>query len=310
MSYTHELKIWPEHFVAILEDRKRFEIRSVEDRSFDEGDLLHLREWDPTDPPHYTGREMTVKVTLVHAGLGTAQGYVVMGIKTAWVMASSSKSKLAAFTNSQFGTKWNGEEIAPMTAEQWSRSPFPQPGMPYLMPIEQKLSRDKLFLNSSQCGKTDYISYIMEKILAEDENIAKIERLKKHVAKLKRKLMSRKRRYWKKIQCMNEEFFTLQKAHEIVKGERAFCASQSDTAKGVIGKLYQRIELLKAEKDHYSLELRYYEDRAHKAEKELHRMGSHGSVVAIPASRFDELERAEKALKSLEGNVQPNRGES
>lgn len=74
--------------------------------------------------------------------------------------------------------------------------------------------------------------------------------------------------------------------------------------------LEEKIHLLKAEKDHLSLELRYYEDRAHKAEKELHRMGSHGSVVAIPASRLDELERAEKALKALEGNVQPNRGES
>lgn len=80
---THELKILPIHFQAHLDGRKRFEIRSTLDRSFDEGDTLHLREWDDTeDDGHYTGREMTVRVNLVHAGLGMAPGYVVMSIET------------------------------------------------------------------------------------------------------------------------------------------------------------------------------------------------------------------------------------
>lgn len=76
---THELKIWPIHFQAHLDGRKRFEIRSTLDRSFDEGDTLHLREWDDTeDDGHYTGREMTVRVNLVHAGLGMQFGFVAM----------------------------------------------------------------------------------------------------------------------------------------------------------------------------------------------------------------------------------------
>lgn len=89
----HELKIWPEHYQAILDGRKRFEIRSTEDRSFDEGDLLHLREWDPSDPPHYTGREMTVRVSLVYAGIGVAQEYVVMGIQLLCVIGLAPKTK-------------------------------------------------------------------------------------------------------------------------------------------------------------------------------------------------------------------------
>ena len=185
MSYTHDLKIWPEHYQAILDGRKRFEIRSIEDRSFDEGEFLRLREWEPTDPPYYTGRHMTAQVTLVHAGFGTAQGYVVMGIEP--VKSSAAQADLIASNN-----------------------------------LEEELRE----------------------------------------------------------------------------------------ARRQIGQLHERIKLLKTEKDHFSLELRYYEDRAYKAEKELYRMGSHGSVVAIPASRFEELERAEKALRSLEGNVEPKRGES
>lgn len=78
---THELKIWPIHFQAHLDGRKRFEIRSTLDRSFDEGDTLHLREWDDTeDDGHYTGREMTVRVNLVHSGLGMQVGFVAMSI--------------------------------------------------------------------------------------------------------------------------------------------------------------------------------------------------------------------------------------
>ncbi len=76
---VHVLKTWPEPFQAILDGRKRYEIR-VDDRGFAVGDTLHLREWQPyetsnvitgdspTDvyiakcPPHFTGRELFVRV--------------------------------------------------------------------------------------------------------------------------------------------------------------------------------------------------------------------------------------------------------
>ena len=43
---THELKIWPEHFVAINAGRKTMQLRKEDDRHFLEGDGLILREGD------------------------------------------------------------------------------------------------------------------------------------------------------------------------------------------------------------------------------------------------------------------------
>lgn len=72
MVRTHDLKTWPEPFQEIIEGRKRHEIR-VDDRMFNVGDLLRIREWQPGDamPLHdggYTGREITVRVTYKTAG--------------------------------------------------------------------------------------------------------------------------------------------------------------------------------------------------------------------------------------------------
>jgi hypothetical protein len=77
---THELKTWPEGFAAILDGRKRFEIRKA-DRPFDVGDTLHLREWNP-DGSGYTGRETAAQVTyLVRGGAwGLPPDLCVMGI--------------------------------------------------------------------------------------------------------------------------------------------------------------------------------------------------------------------------------------
>lgn len=77
---THELKTWPEHFSAIVEGRKRFELRR-DDRGFAEGDRLLLREWAP-EPDRYTGRQVTVDVTYILRGpaFGLPENLAVLSI--------------------------------------------------------------------------------------------------------------------------------------------------------------------------------------------------------------------------------------
>lgn len=62
----HELKIWPQYFQAILDGRKAFEIRK-NDRGFFEGDILWLREFDPSTGL-YSGREMKKRVSYILLG--------------------------------------------------------------------------------------------------------------------------------------------------------------------------------------------------------------------------------------------------
>jgi hypothetical protein len=59
----HELKTWPEFFRAIREGRKRHEVRA-NDRDFQVGDVLVLREYEPgTD--RYTGEVERRRVSYV-----------------------------------------------------------------------------------------------------------------------------------------------------------------------------------------------------------------------------------------------------
>lgn len=61
----HELKILPKYLEAILSGDKSFEVRSIVDRSFNAGDELRLREFDPEmhnrSASGYSGREVTVR---------------------------------------------------------------------------------------------------------------------------------------------------------------------------------------------------------------------------------------------------------
>lgn len=43
---THELKIWPQYFCRVADGTKTFEVRK-NDRGFQPGDAVWLREWDP-----------------------------------------------------------------------------------------------------------------------------------------------------------------------------------------------------------------------------------------------------------------------
>lgn len=79
---THELKCWPEPFKAVLDGKKTHEIRKT-DRDFHEGDELLLREWAPTVPRGYTGREVYARVTyLSPPGMfGLPEGLCVMSLQ-------------------------------------------------------------------------------------------------------------------------------------------------------------------------------------------------------------------------------------
>lgn len=76
---THELKILPEFFVAVLEGRKTFELRN-NDRDYKVGDVLLLKEFDGEK---YTGNYTRKNVTYVLNGgqYGLDKDYVILGIK-------------------------------------------------------------------------------------------------------------------------------------------------------------------------------------------------------------------------------------
>ncbi len=82
---NHELKTWPPYYQAIIDGKKRFEIRK-NDRCFSVGDVLRLREYDPAkelDPitEKYTGRYCYVRVDYVLSDfLALEEGYVAISI--------------------------------------------------------------------------------------------------------------------------------------------------------------------------------------------------------------------------------------
>jgi hypothetical protein len=65
---THDLKIWPEFFVVVACGAKTAEIRR-DDRGYKVGDILLLREWEPTTE-RYSGRSCRRRVSHVLHGMG------------------------------------------------------------------------------------------------------------------------------------------------------------------------------------------------------------------------------------------------
>jgi len=84
----HELKCWPPYFEHVLTWRKPFEVRSIADRCFHEGDSLLLREYDGSlkarepDTLGYTGRacERRISYVLGDGDWGIREGVVVLGL--------------------------------------------------------------------------------------------------------------------------------------------------------------------------------------------------------------------------------------
>lgn len=82
LAGVHVLKTWPKYFEAVYFGDKTFEVRR-NDRNFQVGDTLLLREWDP-ETEDYTGRKLEVQVTYMTdvADMGVLkEGYVIMGIR-------------------------------------------------------------------------------------------------------------------------------------------------------------------------------------------------------------------------------------
>lgn len=59
----HELKIWPPFFDEVEAGRKPFEVR-FDDRGYEVGDRLRLREYEP-GPHEYTGRSVLRQISYV-----------------------------------------------------------------------------------------------------------------------------------------------------------------------------------------------------------------------------------------------------
>ncbi|ENZ5568136.1 ASCH/PUA domain-containing protein [Enterococcus hirae] len=75
-SMTHELKILPVYFEAVVNGRKQFEIRK-NDRDFQVGDQLILKEWNKDG---FTGRACQSEITYITDYM-QKNGYVVLSIR-------------------------------------------------------------------------------------------------------------------------------------------------------------------------------------------------------------------------------------
>jgi len=83
MKY-HELKIHPKFYRAILSGLMTSQFRN-DDRNFQEGDILILKEWVPinTDPDggSYTQHQCVAQITHIARDIpGLPDGYVLMSI--------------------------------------------------------------------------------------------------------------------------------------------------------------------------------------------------------------------------------------
>jgi len=75
---VHELKSWCDFFEPVFNGSKKFELR-VNDRKFQVGDFLYLREYDDRKGK-YTGRSIRKRVTYLLDGIGQGSIAPLMGL--------------------------------------------------------------------------------------------------------------------------------------------------------------------------------------------------------------------------------------
>ena len=63
-AVIHELKILPVYFDAVKSGKKTFEIRDNQDRGFQKGDVVLLKEFNPREN-NFTGRHLRKVITYV-----------------------------------------------------------------------------------------------------------------------------------------------------------------------------------------------------------------------------------------------------
>lgn len=80
MVKIHNIKCWKEFFSDIKTGKKSFELR-INDRNYEVGDTLHLREYDSITGL-YTGKDCFRDIAYILGGHeGIKEGYIIMAIK-------------------------------------------------------------------------------------------------------------------------------------------------------------------------------------------------------------------------------------
>jgi hypothetical protein len=95
MTRRHVVKSWPEFYGLVASGKKNFELRR-NDRDYQIGDEIELREFEPKIPSHhlgegtYTGRTITKRISYLVHGIGVgaieplrglAMGYCILQLE-------------------------------------------------------------------------------------------------------------------------------------------------------------------------------------------------------------------------------------